>query len=52
MPVSDDHTSAGSQFTGKIKWVQLDAGTDDNDHPITPGEITPGERLRVATARR
>jgi len=52
MPVSDDHASAGGQFTGKIKWVQLDAGTDDNDHPITPGEITPGERLRVATARR
>jgi len=41
MPVSDDHTSAGSQFTGKIKWVQLDAGTDDNTHLITPGEITP-----------
>ena len=45
-PVSDDYTSAGSTFTGKINWVQLDAGNDDQDHLITPEE-----RLRVAMAR-
>ena len=35
---------AGSR--GKINWVQIDAGTDDNDHFIDPDE-----RLRVAMAR-
>jgi len=45
-PVSDDYTSEGSAFTGKINWVQLDAGNDDQDHLITPEE-----RLRVAMAR-
>ena len=32
-PVSDDYTSANAGFNGKIKWVQLDAGNDDRDHP-------------------
>jgi arylsulfatase A-like enzyme len=45
-PVSDDYTSEGSRFTGKVIWVQLDAGDDDNDHFITPEE-----RLRVAMAK-
>ena len=45
-PVSDDYTSEGSKFTGKVNWVQLDAGNDDQDHLITPEE-----RLRVAMAR-
>jgi arylsulfatase A-like enzyme len=45
-PVSDEYTSAGSQFNGKVKWVQLDASLDDNhDHLITPDE-----RFRVAMA--
>jgi hypothetical protein len=44
-PVSDDYTSAGSRFTGRVKWVQLDAGLDDHDHLITAEE-----RLRVASA--
>jgi len=35
-----------SKFTGKIHWVQLDVGVDDNDHFISPEE-----RLRVAMAR-
>jgi len=43
--VSEDYTSATSHFNGKINWVQLDAGTDDHDHLISPEE-----RLRVATA--
>jgi hypothetical protein len=44
--VSPDYTSATSHFTGRINWVQLDVGVDDNDHFITPEE-----RLRVALAR-
>ena len=37
---------AGSRFTGKIHWVQIDLGDDDHDHFIDPEE-----RLRVAMAR-
>ena len=44
--VTPDYTARTSRFTGKIHWVQLDAGTDDNDHFIDPEE-----RLRVAMAR-
>ena len=44
--VTPDHTPRTSRFTGKIHWVQLDAGTDDNDHFIDPEE-----RLRIAMAR-
>ena len=44
--VTPDYTAATSRFTGKIHWVQLDVGTDDNDHFIDPEE-----RLRVAMAR-
>ena len=45
-PVSPDYTTATSRFTGRIRWVQLDAGLDDNDHFIDDDE-----RLRVAMAR-
>jgi arylsulfatase len=44
--VSDDYTPSDSRFTGRVHWVQLDAGTDDHDHLITPEE-----RLRVAMIR-
>ena len=44
--VSPDYTAATSRFTGRINWVQLDAGADDNDHFIDPEE-----RLRVALSR-
>jgi arylsulfatase len=44
-PVSEDYSSAGGRFTGKVKWVQLDAGLADHDHLITPEE-----RFRVAMA--
>jgi arylsulfatase A-like enzyme len=44
--VTPDYTAATSRFTGKIHWVQLDVGVDDNDHFIDPQE-----RLRVAMAR-
>jgi arylsulfatase len=44
--VTPDYTAQSSRFTGKIHWVQLDLGEDDNDHFIDPEE-----RLRVAMAR-
>ena len=44
--VSADYTAPTSKFTGKIHWVQLDAGVDDHDHFIDPEE-----RLRIAMAR-
>ncbi len=44
-PVSEDYTSATSRFTGKVNWVQLDAGDDNHDHLISPDEL-----MRVATA--
>jgi len=44
--VASDYTAATSRFTGKIHWVQLDVGKDDNDHYIDPQE-----RLRIAMAR-
>jgi arylsulfatase A-like enzyme len=44
-PVSPDYSTedGSSKFTGKIHWVQLDVGDDDNNHLIEPDE-----RLRVA----
>ena len=45
-PVSDDYTPEGSVFTGVVNWVQIDIGTDDHDHLISPEE-----RLRIAMAR-
>ena len=44
--VTDDYTAATSKFTGKINWVQIDLGDDDNDHYIDPDE-----RLRIAMSR-
>ena len=44
--VTPDYTAQDSRFTGKINWVQLDLGDDDNDHFIDPEE-----RLRIAMAR-
>jgi arylsulfatase A-like enzyme len=47
-PVSDDYGVRDSEFTGTVRWVQidLDAAAEDTDHLITPEE-----RLRVAMAR-
>ena len=47
-PVSDDHGQAETEFTGRVKWVEIDLGEDagDADHLITPEA-----RLRVAMAR-
>ncbi len=47
-PVSDDYGPRDSEFTGTVRWVQidLDAAAEDTDHLISPEE-----RLRVAMAR-
>jgi arylsulfatase A-like enzyme len=47
-PVSDDYGAKGSEFTGRIGWVQIDIdeAAEDLDHMISPEE-----RLRVAMAR-
>jgi arylsulfatase len=47
-PVSDDYGPKDSEFTGTVRWVQLDIdeAAEDLDHLITPEE-----RLRVAMAR-
>jgi arylsulfatase len=44
--VSPDYTPHDSRFNGRIEWVQIDLGDDDNDH-----HIDPEERLRIAMAR-
>jgi hypothetical protein len=44
--VTPDYSQETSRFQGRINWVQIDLGDDDNDHFIDPEE-----RLRVAMAR-
>jgi arylsulfatase A-like enzyme len=44
-PVSEDYTSAASQFPGTVNWVRLDIGDDGHDHLISAED-----RMRVATA--
>jgi arylsulfatase len=47
-PVSDDYGAKNSEFTGDVRWVQIDLGdaAEDADHLIGPDEL-----LRVAMAR-
>jgi hypothetical protein len=47
-PVSDDYGSRESEFTGRVRWVQLDIdeAAEDVDHLISPEE-----RLQIAMAR-
>ena len=47
-PVSDDYGLRDSEFTGRVRWVQIDIdeSADDADHLISPEE-----RLRIAMAR-
>ncbi len=44
--VSSELTPETSRFNGKIEWVQIDLGKDDNDHLIDPEE-----RLKIVMAR-
>ena len=47
-PVSDDYGPRDSEFTGRVRWVQLDIdeAAEDVDHLISPEE-----RLQIAMAR-
>jgi arylsulfatase A-like enzyme len=47
-PVSDDLAPRESEFTGRVRWVELDIGDDaeDADHLISPEEL-----MRVAMSR-
>jgi arylsulfatase A-like enzyme len=44
--VSPDYKTETSEFTGKIKWVQIDLGADSHDHLITQEQ-----RLHLAMTR-
>lgn len=45
-PVSADYNPATSRFTGKVNWVRIDIGGDDQERLISPEE-----RLELAVAR-
>jgi arylsulfatase len=46
--VSEDYGPRGNEFTGEVRWVQIDLAdaAEDLDHLISPEE-----RLRVAMAK-
>jgi arylsulfatase len=46
-PVSDDHTSETSTFSGSIDWVRIELGDGTGGHDVVPAE----DRLRAALAR-
>jgi arylsulfatase len=47
-PVSDDYGASDNQFTGRVRWVQIDidAAAENLEHLIGPED-----RLRIAMAR-
>jgi arylsulfatase len=45
-PASPDYGVTGNQFTGDIRWVQIEIGADDHNHLIPPEQ-----RLHLALAR-
>jgi arylsulfatase A-like enzyme len=45
-PVSEDYGPRGNEFTGEVKWVQIDIGEEDHDHLVSAEE-----RLSVAMAK-
>jgi arylsulfatase A-like enzyme len=44
--VSADYPERGNEFTGKVKWVQLDIGKEDESHHVTVDDL-----YRIAMAR-
>lgn len=45
-PASTDYGPTGNKFNGLINWVQIEVGTEDNDHLISPEE-----RFQMAMAK-
>jgi arylsulfatase len=37
-PICKDFGVRGNEFTGKVRWVQIDVGSDSHDHLLTPEE--------------
>jgi hypothetical protein len=37
--VCDDYEAGDNAFTGEIKWIRLDVGTDSHDHLIDPKQL-------------
>jgi hypothetical protein len=38
-PVTDDYPAGDNTFTGTIKWIELEGGTDSHDHLIDPEQF-------------
>ena len=38
-PVTDEYPAGDNDFTGTIKWVELQTGDDDHSHHIDPAQI-------------
>lgn len=47
-PVSEDYDVRANEFSGRIRWVQIDLGEDAED---SDNLISPQERLQIAMAR-
>ena len=45
-PVSPDYGPRGNEFSGTVKWVRIDLGSDSHDHLIEPEHL-----LNLAMAR-
>ena len=50
--MSDDHGPTETEFTGRVKWVQIDLGEDaeDADHLITAGGAPEGRNGEAIAA--
>ena len=42
-PVTDDYPPGDTAFTGRLAWLEMEAGSDSHDHLIDPEDL-----LRVA----
>ena len=38
-PVTDDYARGDNAFTGTIKWLEMEAGSDSHDHLVDPGQV-------------
>jgi len=45
-PVSDQYPARGNEFTGTVRWVQIEVGDENADHLVHPED-----RLRIIMAR-
>jgi len=45
--VSDEQPARANEFTGKVRWVQIDIDDENSDHLVNPED-----RIRIIMARR